>query len=141
MCNAGFTNVSIFNAVNGSDPLAFDEMKTLFPNIKIDKEPNAGQRGCLFSHLKLLKYIIDNNILISTIFEDDVAFHPKWKEIAPKYFLNTPKNFDIIFIGNQIDNPRKFPKINVSSCFCTHAYIITLQGAKRLLHSLLNWDY
>ena len=138
---AGFTNIQLFNAVNGKDSTDIENTMNLFPGIKIDKEPNAGQTGCLLSHLKLLKHIIDNQVLISTIFEDDVYFHPKWKELAKKYFNYTPKNFDIIFIGNQIDEPKKYSKLNTADCFCTHAYIITLQGAQRLLNALINWDY
>jgi hypothetical protein len=106
-----------------------------------DKEQNLGQKGCTFSHLKLYKYIIENQIQVCTIFEDDVHFHPQWKDLAPKYFQNTPNNFDIIFMGNQVEHPDKIPRINTKPCYCLHAYIITLEGAKKLLSYLLNWDY
>jgi len=32
-------------------------------------------------------------------------------------------------------------EITNESVWCTHAYIITYNGAKKLLNSLLNWDY
>ena len=139
--NAGFTNMQIFPGVNAKDETELNDAVSLFPGIKFDNEPNLGQKGCLLSHLKVLKHIIDNKILISTIFEDDVHFHPQWKELAPKFFENTPKDFDLIFIGNKINNPERIPRISKAECFCTHAYIITLQGAYRLMNSLLNWDY
>lgn len=139
--NAGFTDMQIFPGVNARDEKKLNDAMALFPGIKFDNAPSIGQRGCLLSHLKVLKHIIDNKILISTVFEDDVHFHPQWNELAPEFFKNTPKNFDIIFIGNQIGHPEKKPRISKAQCFCTHAYIITLQGAVRLLNSLLNWDF
>jgi len=139
--NAGFTDMQIFPGVNATDETELNEAISLFPGIKFDNAPSVGQRGCLLSHLKVLKHIIDNKILISTVFEDDVHFHPQWNELAREFFQNTPKDFDIIFIGNQMGHPEKKPRISKAQCFCTHAYIITLQGAHRLLNSLLYWDY
>jgi hypothetical protein len=92
----------------------------------------------------LYKHIVKNNIPICTIFEDDVFFHPDWEKLSHMYYNYTPKNFDIIFIGNQINecaNINKVPNINTLSTYCTHAYIITIEGAKKLLTYLLNWDY
>jgi len=139
--NAGFTNMQIFPGVNAKNEQELNEAIALFPGIKFDKNTRIGQIGCLLSHLKVLKHIVENNILISTIFEDDVHFHPQWEELAPKFFENTPKNFDIIFAGNQIEKPENVPRISKLPCFSTHSYIITFQGANKLLNSILEWDY
>jgi len=141
---AGYTDMRIFEGVKAKDPNILNECINEFGNIKLHEYLGAGQKGCLFSHLKLYKYIISNNIHVCTIFEDDVHFHPNWNMLAPNYYKNTPNNFDILFIGNQLDeckNKNQIPIINTLSTFCTHAYIITLQGAKKLLNYLLNWDY
>lgn len=141
--NAGFKNMIIFEGINLSKKDVLQNCLEEF-KIKLHKDLNNGQKGCLFSHLKLLTYIIKNKILVSTIFEDDVHFHPEWHNLASHYFKNTPNNFDIIFIGNQIDECKtsnNIPIINNCSTFCTHAYIITLEGAKKLLQYLLYWDY
>jgi glycosyl transferase family 25 len=141
---AGYNNIQIFKGVKAKyNNELYDSMKE-FGNIKLHKDLSYGQIGCLFSHLKLYKHIIKNNISICTIFEDDVHFHPNWKVLSQNYYDNTPKNFDILFIGNQIDECKdnnNISKINISSNFCTHAYIITLVGAKKLLTYLINWDY
>ena len=139
--NAGFTDMRIFPGVNARNETELNEAMALFPGIKFDKDALIGQIGCTLSHLKVLKHIINNKIPISTIFEDDVHFHPQWKELAPRFFENTPSNFDVIFAGNQIENPEKTPRISKAHCFCMHTYIVTLQGAHRLLNSILNWDY
>ena len=137
--NAGFKNMSIFEGVDASNPNILEETMKQFPKIKFDKELSKGQIGCCLSHFKVLLHIIQNNIDIATIFEDDVHFHPNWTILSERYYEHTPKNFDVIFIGNQI-NPKN-PKISTASTFCTHAYIVTLLGAKRLLRALLTWDY
>ena len=104
-----------------------------------------GRIGCLLSHITVLKHIIDNNIKISTIFEDDVFFHPMWQSISHEYYKYTPNDYDIIFIGNSVDSLRFGKecndKITTESCFCTHCYTLTLEGAKKLLSSCLNWRY
>jgi GR25 family glycosyltransferase involved in LPS biosynthesis len=137
--NAGFKDMNVFEAVDASDPGILQEIMSIFPKIKFDKELSRGQIGCCLSHFKVLLHIIQNNIDIATIFEDDVHFHPNWSVLSERYYHHTPKNFDVIFIGNQISP--KNPKISTSSTFCTHAYVVTLEGAKRLLRALLTWDY
>lgn len=134
--NAGYSDIRIFEGVKVNN----EEYIKEFENLEFRNDMSNGRKGCLISHLKLYRHIISNNIQICTIFEDDVHFHPEWKNLALKYYKNTPDNFDIIFIGNEIDNCNtKIPKINTCSCFCTHAYIITLEGAKKLLSYLLYW--
>jgi GR25 family glycosyltransferase involved in LPS biosynthesis len=135
--NAGYNDIRVFKGVKVNNGDVIKE----FENLEFRHDTSNGRKGCLISHLKLYKHIISNNIEICTIFEDDVHFHPKWKELAPKYYSNTPNNFDIIFMGNEIENcDNTIPKINTLSCLCTHAYVITLEGAKKLLAYLLYWS-
>jgi hypothetical protein len=141
--NAGYTDMRIFKGVNLSNKNELNDTLKLFNNqILINKSKGFGKGhiGCMLSHLKLYKHIIDNNISICTIFEDDVHFHPNWNILSHNYFLNTPKDFDVLFIGNQINNSINTAKIHNKPCYTTHAYIITLNGAKNLLNSLLNWN-
>lgn len=140
--NAGYTDMRVFRGVKARDPVELTEsIKTFKYPVKINTTNNISQIGCMMSHLKVYKHIIDNNINVCTIFEDDVHFHPKWHTIASNYFNSTPKNYDVIFIGNWIENYKHAPKINNYPCLTTHAYIITLNGAKKLLSSILKWDY
>ena len=142
--DAGFTDMRIFDGVDGRDKAAVEDIISMFGITKICWEVSKGQLGCMFSHFKLLKHIIDNQIPIATIFEDDVHFHPQWLELSAEYFSETPKDFDVIFIGNTLDGlifGKKVKKVNTEPCDCTHAYIVTLEGAKKLLNTCLNWRY
>lgn len=142
---AGFKDIRIFDGVNGIDIDSRINAILKFDNIVFDTEPAQGVIGCALSHLCLLKYIIDNKIELSTVFEDDVWFHPDWKILSAEYYSETPSDFDVLFIGNGLDScrvsPETTPKITTESCWCTHAYVITLEGAKKFLNALLNWDY
>ena len=94
--------------------------------------------------LKIFLTIAQNKIPIATIFEDDILFHPDWEILAPKYYENTPKDFHIIYMGNQIDECKfenNVPRINKKSCFCMHALLVSYEGAVRALKLILDWDY
>jgi len=136
---AGFKDINIFKGVNGSNQNEVNEAMNLFNIPNFDNELSKGQIGCTLSHFKVFKHIIDNNISVCCVFEDDISFHPNWKKLSQNYYHFTPKDFDMVYMGNQITPQRG--KINTQSTFCTHAYIITLKGAIKLLNFLLNWNY
>ena len=144
---AGFTDMRIFEGVDGLDINSRSDALLLFDNPPIDIEPSSGQLGCMLSHFKVLKTIVDNDIPLATIFEDDVHFHPEWKKLSEIYWKLTPTNFDLLFIGNALDSCRQIKtidsikEISNESVWCNHAYIVTRKGAKKLLNSLLNWNY
>jgi len=141
---AGFKNVEVFRAVDASDN---EILKTAWKNHgnpkfkenddKFIKYP--GQQGCTLSHLNLWKHIIDNNIPVCTVFEDDIIFHKHWNRLAEEYMKVTPKDFDILYIGSDIADWLEFSEnVIITSVFCTHAYIITLEGARKLYSLILN---
>jgi GR25 family glycosyltransferase involved in LPS biosynthesis len=144
--NAGYKNIQIFEGIDINNSLELNRTLKLF-NIIFDKQEYnmPGKIGCTLSHLKLYKHIIDNKIDICTIFEDDIFFHSEWNYLAEKFYQNTPKNFDILFIGNQIEEciekNNNIPRINQKPCYCTHGYILTLKGAKKLIDLIVKWDY
>lgn len=138
--DAGFTNVMRFKAVDATtDDLVkawaahgspkFNPTDTEFVEFK-------GKQGCMLSHLHLWKKIIDEKIPLAVIFEDDVLFHKQWNEIAPIYYDSTPKNWDILYMGSQIDYYID-GYILMTPVFCTHAYVLTYEGAKKLYDLLV----
>jgi len=138
--HAGYTNITIFDAVDGQDQHAVDKALELFQNPPIDHNIRKGELGCLLSHMKLLNHIIDHKIELTTIFEDDIFFHPDWENLYQHYYKLTPQDYDIIFIGNQLESCSVTPNteiITTESIWCTHAYMITLEGARKLLKAIL----
>lgn len=142
--NAGYKNIIMFKGVNGKNENEVKEALKLFNNPKFDFWCSKGNIGCNLSMLKVFLNIVNNNIPYATIFEDDIIFHEDWDRLAKEFYKNTPNNFDIIYMGNQIDECRfenNIPRINRKPCFCMHAIIVSNKGAKKLLNLILKWDY
>jgi GR25 family glycosyltransferase involved in LPS biosynthesis len=138
---AGFTNVHRFGAVDAElDDLPnawkahgsprFDPSDSEFVKYK-------GKQACALGHYNIWKDMIDNNIPVALVFEDDVEFHKDWATLAPAYWASTPRDFDVLYLGSQMDIPVS-GHIVVSPVFCTHAYMLTLEGAKKLYHLCVN---
>jgi GR25 family glycosyltransferase involved in LPS biosynthesis len=141
---AGYMNVSVFDAVDGLDPEQVKEATKLYNDPKIDNI-KPGAIGCLLSHMKLLSHIIENQIPLATIFEDDIHFHPEWATLSKHYYDLTPKDYEVLFIGNQLNsclvqkNISEISEITTEYCYCMHAYVVTLEGAKKMLDTILNY--
>jgi glycosyl transferase family 25 len=139
---AGYMNVHVFDAVDGTNSTEVNDAKILFNGPKID-DIKLGAIGCLLSHMKVLSHIIQNNIPVATIFEDDVHFHPEWETLSKHYYDLTPKDYEVLFMGNQLNSclvPQKdISEITTEYCYCMHAYVVTLEGAKKMLDTILHY--
>ncbi len=131
---AGFHHVMRWKAVDAT----VDDLTTAWavhgsPVMSDDPDfyKYLGEQGCALSHLNLWKHIIDTKIPTAVVFEDDVSFHKDWHTLAPQYYTDTPKDWDILYLGSQIDgdHPERVLQTHV---YCAHAYVITLEGARRV---------
>ncbi|WP_419767644.1 glycosyltransferase family 25 protein [Arcobacter sp.] len=114
---------------------------------QINRELSKGEIGCTLSHMIIYKRIIDDNLPYALILEDDAFFDDKLVT-----FINTFNNFkedwDCILLGYYIGSDHKnftisFDKKIYSKNFAyimtsqllsgTHGYLISNQGAKKLL--------
>jgi GR25 family glycosyltransferase involved in LPS biosynthesis len=145
--HAGFKKVHWYKAVDGNHLPSVRSVLSRIPLSKLDPRLTSGALGCLLSHLSLLQQIIQLEIPVATIFEDDVMFHPEWDTLAPQYMEETMKAFPhygVLFLGNQLDSCRMSqvsgPALTQEPVYCTHAYSVTLEGAKQLYQTLVHWD-
>jgi GR25 family glycosyltransferase involved in LPS biosynthesis len=129
MEKAGFTNIQRFEAVDGffTDPQFFEQLNIYSGGL--------GQKGCAASHLLIWKKFADDTTDKEYLFvaEDDNLPHSRFSEIFPLYWEQTPKPFDIVFVGNQINSKGNSRLVVSEPTFCTHAYIISKSGARKLL--------
>jgi hypothetical protein len=94
------------------------------------------------SHSSLWKRMVDESIPYLTIFEDDCLPHKNLGNgLGSKFWNDTPKNFDILYIGNMMNpsDPYIVDTVRLvvpTVSYSLHAYIISLEGAKRLLSLL-----
>lgn len=135
---AGFKNYKRVSGVDARNPEELKKEWELWGNptfAKWDQEfvSYPGKQGCFLSHVKLWKEIVDNKIEKMVILEDDVLFHSDWSNLAPEYLKNTPSDFDVLYLGAQFEFPSTH-HIDRGPVFCTHAMVITLAGAEKLLN-------
>jgi hypothetical protein len=138
---AGFSEARVRRlvAVDASQPDALeDAWNTLFPmrpTLDLVKDPEfrqyVGKQGCFLSHVKLWKWMVETGTPWVTLFEDDVLFHPDWAKLAPKYYARTPGDWELIYLGSQMDFKSTYP-IDRGAVYCTHAMLLSLTAATRL---------
>jgi len=155
IADAGFTKVECVSGIHAAElddeGLAAEWAKHGSPKLCVDNDKGRkfkeqiGRQGCMLSHLKIWKMILEmenvSDDTYFTIFEDDIIFHNQWNTLAPCFYLKTPCDFDILYIGNQmavddLKNTRKY--VVQLPTYCNHAYIITKQGARKLYHWILS---
>jgi len=141
--NAGFKNIQRYNAVDARHPEACQRVYQALgapkrhPTFNNDFNDYPGTYGVFLSQVSLWKKIVDEAIPLACIFEDDAVFHTDWATLAPMYYEQTPKNFDVLFMGSQFEFASKY-HVDQGPVFCLHAYIVTLEGAKKLLEYVLS---
>ena len=143
---AGFTNVTRFaDTVDAKNLEDLNNGWIKHGSPKFDKSDEEfcvsykGKQGCMLSWLNLLKFAIDKELPYFIGFEDDVMFHPGWNNLVEPYLLNTPNDFDVLYLGGQIEAPIQYMANQIAPLpvFCTQALLFSLNGAKRIYDLLL----
>lgn len=125
---AGFTRVERFEAIDGhyGDPAIFDHLRIL--------GGGAGPKGCTASHLLIWQQLVDSDEReFAFVVEDDCLPHSAFPWIFPIYWEETPDDFDLVMVGNQMAMTPDDPLLVQKPVFCTHAYIVSKAGARKLL--------
>ena len=113
--------------------------------------------GCSISHISVWQSFLQTDKQYAIIFEDDIIFDTtNFKSKISFYLSNTPKNFDILYLGcfgsdpnypffNQIMNllnkSNELSKVNKhinkpSVALGLHSYILSRSGAQKLVNLL-----
>lgn len=129
MEKVGFTNVQRFDAIDG-----FFIGQSFFEGLNI-YTGNPGQKGCAASHLLAWENFLLSDKKWLFVAEDDMLPHSDFEFLFPFYWQNTPKDFDIVMVGNQMNVSEQDSFIVSEPCFCMHGYIISREGAKKLLNA------
>jgi hypothetical protein len=131
---AGFSNIKQYVSVEeeeilmalAENPQSYDAFRKL---------PCDAKMCQFFNHFELWRYLIVNNIPYAIIFEDDVEFHDDWTHLAEVFWKKTPKDFNILFFGNDLPNSTTCDDVEMAVVKYTRGYMVTLQGAKELYNS------
>lgn len=133
---AGFSNISCVDSFDGFNADVDKALQDL--GVQFNSELRPGHKGCSYSHMKAWKDMIDEGVPYRIFFEDDALGHLDLpKGLGQRFWDATPKNFDILYLGNMMapnDPALADPNALVVQVptYCLHAYMLTLDGAKRL---------
>jgi GR25 family glycosyltransferase involved in LPS biosynthesis len=159
---AGFRNVRRVRAIDGRDPGMLARAWARVGNPPFHAgEPlfaeQPGRQGCFLSMTVLLRWIVEREIPLATIFEDDALFHSRWHELAPVFYAETPRDIDLLCLGGFAEQwepgdgaeqlptadwlpplrgagaaPDR-PRVLRTPTYKLGAFMITLDGARKLL--------
>lgn len=130
-------NYTLFSAVDGKN--LTDVQSKMMNDYIMPETLNRGQIGCFLSHLSLWKNIVDKNIPHTLILEDDILVNGPINLLLPK--LCKVEGYDILYLGHYFEPSKgdlvgyvgKYAIHNSTQPYCTHAYIITNEGAKKMI--------
>lgn len=113
--------------------------------------------GIAMAHIKTWKLFLESDAEYGIIFEDDVVFEDNFKKELNIGIKNTPKDFDILYLGcfGCQNNYNFYTAISVYMgllnlnagnindyvnkplvAYATHAYILSRKGAKKLIENI-----
>ncbi|KAL7852006.1 hypothetical protein SRHO_G00177910 [Serrasalmus rhombeus] len=105
-----------------------------------------GELGCFLSHYNIWNEIVERGLKVSLVIEDDLRFEIFFKRRLQNLMQEVEAqglDWDLIYIGRkrmQVDHPEKsVPNIHnlveADYSYWTLGYMISLQGAKKLLRA------
>ena len=132
-----------FNAILGMD--IYEDFKNNNRFLKNGYNLRPHQIGVWQSHYVIWKQMIEENIDKLYIFEDDCLFVNDFKNMYNKTLnLLKDKEYNIVFLGysgSNVDINKELYLLNTGVPRCTHSYILSLNGAKKLVEKLKIIDY
>lgn len=106
---------------------------------------SEGTIGCGLSHMSVWAEIAEHPDTYAAVFEDDIAGYINREDLIQK--LNDARSvmlpdWDLLFLGRCIDSCHESIRIadglyKTKRPYCTHAYIISSRGARKLLSRAL----
>ena len=98
-----------------------------FDFVKVEKNKENPEKGCLESHMLCIKDAKLNGYKNVLIMEDDVKFNgPLLKMYLEQFKIKVPENFDIFYLGYNINDGYKYDDniMKIISSQCAHCYIV-----------------
>lgn len=129
----GFCNVTLFEGLDASTGDAVQTAET--EGLLVSPDARPGEVALAVSTLRLWRRIVGERRPYAAIFEDDVLPHPDIARLGPLYWHETPRELDFLLLGSEMivaPSPTD-PLVVAVPAQTTHAYVVTLEGARRAL--------
>lgn len=157
LCNSLNITPEIINAIYGKELPNVEDYINCNKEISIKRIQRIlcpGEIGCIMSHQNIYKKMIEENIQYATVLEDDVDLSEDIKYFTTFDFRTL--DFDILLLGYHGTKSREHlnlkgikvysvnPNYTIYSlleiAYGTYGYIVSLEGAKRILKQSLRFD-
>ncbi len=112
------------------------------------RHPEGGKRGCLDSHLRIIKEAYQNKNVTKAknllIFEDDIEFVNSLS-LQSAFKNGVPKDYDMLYFGgtvHRVIDRNSYVGWVQMSCWTTHAYLINLEKdimVQKIIRELENY--
>ena len=118
------------------------ELAKKFPNLFSDKNGQKLSRAeisLVMKHYTAFQDVLKNTHQNVVVFEDDIILCDDFDIKLNRYINQLPDNYDILWIGTccNLHVTQSDPNLNVylhrHGSRCTHAYVISYQGCKKLV--------
>lgn len=136
-----FTNYLFFEAIDGENENLDENYQ--FSVINHWRDPftrrtiTKGEIGCALTHYWIWEEIVNHQYSSILVLEDDVVLEDNFLEKLNN--IDIPKNMDFLYLGRREPNTNE-PEQEInkdivipSYSYGSHGYILTLEGAKKLL--------
>ncbi|XP_040911110.1 procollagen galactosyltransferase 2 [Toxotes jaculatrix] len=111
-----------------------------------DRVLTRGEIGCFLSHYSIWKQVVQQELQQVLVLEDDVRFEPRFGSRLVAIMDNVKRvglNWDLIYVGRkrlQVKEPEYWVKgvsnlVHPGYSYWTLGYVLSLQGAKKLLQA------
>jgi len=105
---------------------------------------SVGGVGCALSHIAVWQWMVDTNQPLCLVFEDDAVVPPNFIETCNQLIrqstLSDPTQWGIWLLGGKWEDLHPIPNdtstVRIDAFVLFHAYVITLDTAKRLLQDV-----
>lgn len=129
--NIGFTTLELVDAFDGFQ----EDVDGALKGIGIQFNPNLGRghKGCSYTMMREWKRMLEDAVPYRIFFEDDTLGHLDLpKGLGQTLWDKTPKDFDIIYMGNMMGPIDSKELVVQHPTYCLHAYILSRKGAEKL---------
>lgn len=138
-----------YPAVDGRDPdqlrEAMDDVGVtlVVPDGATRHVMSPGHKGCGLSHLRLWDMMVKKRLPFLWVMEDDARFCPDFVAQFRQYYEFTPPSWEYIAVGsgNLFPVNSQGARISQIPMACTQCYLISLEGAVKLLRFARLYGY
>jgi GR25 family glycosyltransferase involved in LPS biosynthesis len=127
----GFSALECVDAFDGFQEDVDAAMKEL--GVLFNPQLGRGHKGCSYTMMREWKRMLDDGVPYRIFFEDDALGHMDLPNgLGQKMWDATPKDFDIVYMGNMMGNVASADLVVQQPTYCLHAYILSRKGAEKM---------